>query len=289
MVEETLAGACQALVVSASPPLLVLLDVSAVAELRCKFVDLRVLSEATGSKKEDGAAGALEAWSKMSLSAVGEAAASKDTEGASQEAAAASPVDDSEQAAAASAAGEFGAVEGESEYKAKYFPALPRSPVPFTCPAGMVLKEGDVVRCSVNVKWAVQRSPVSATVTERCEDSPVVGVLKKGRLQRAKFRARALATSAFVDAETLSCYSIATMDLVEVADPSGNGETYFCTTAELAPAEEHSRELPQQGDEVVFWAVPGLGANAALAAKLSPRAKEYGGVGARKYAVFPCE
>jgi hypothetical protein len=264
--EEHLQHECQALVVSTTPLLLVLLDTSAVAELRRKFVDLRVVAEANGVKAETN-----ETWGKQSLHPV-----ATDSASGAQEAAAAGAEQkgvEGEDAALPDAAVRVEGQQGGEGFKAKYFPPLPRSSVPFQTAAGLTVRAGDVVQCRVSARWAVQRTPTAAYVTAA---GLAKGVQKKGRVVRPKFRAKALAASAHVDADTLSCYALHTTDLTELADPSSEAGPLLCLAAEMQSADDHSRDLPQPGDEVEFWTVPALFPNYALLPRLLPKAKDGG-------------
>ena len=278
--EERLPETCLALIVSVSPPRALLVDTSAAPALRRKYVDVRTLSEATSSRAA-GSDGALSStWNKLSLDDATLAPAEETVAAENEKMQANDTMPVGEDVVVASVT----EAAGDSlDYKAKYFPALPRSALPFQNPAGLTVLVGDVVQCQVTVKWALQRSPEFVTITAKSTEPTLCGLQKKARINKLRFRTKALPTSVPVDAETLSSYNLGNLDLVELLDPSTEGELYYCPMQELLAVEESSRDVPQQGDEVQFWVVPALGApgsNVALHAKLMPKPKDFGGVSA---------
>lgn len=173
-----------------------------------------------------------------------------------------------------------------SDFRAKYFPVLPRLPISFTPGGDSVPQVGDVVACQVTANWTVQRSPVSLAVLSSASTPSSKAFKKKGRINRLKFRVRAPASSEFVSADCLQCYGVATIDFVELVDLSYEdsshsadalGQYFYCQAQELMPSDENSRELAQIGDEVEFWVVPSAGPSA-FGAKLLPKvsSREHG-------------
>lgn len=308
--ETVLPELCTALVTA--PNQLVLVDVSAAPLLRKKFVDPRVVAEATGATK-DPSTTVTESWSKVALdgsspvpspvpvpsaASVSPADVIVELESETSKVAIADetavespvPADSSSSATLQQVPAE--AVDS-SDYKAKYFQPLPRTPLPIQgTPEGLQLQVGDLVRCRVTVKWASQRSPLHAEVVEVVA-SPAVGEVsrsafkKKGRISRMKVRVKGFAFgsgSGVVDEDCLSAYNLPSIDFVEITELGAEqGQPcFYCEALEVlqVQGDEHSNSrdivFPQPGDEVEFWAVPGMGGNVAFHVKLLPKVKDHG-------------
>lgn len=299
LAEETvLPELCTALVIA--PNHLVLVDVSAAPLLRKKYLDPRAVTEATAPRDSTGSATAKENWSKVALEAVTPATSSPveivgELECETEKVSIGDDVADLSPTAGVDVTpaetGVLSAVIAEvdpSDYKAKYFQVLPRTPLTIVS-NGTAAQVGDLVRCRVTVKWVSQRSPVSAEVVDvvPTEDADgKVAAKKRGRISRMKMRVKALPAGACaaVDDECLTAYSLPSVDFVEITDLSGEegAQLFYCEALEVLPCDEqrdgNSRDsvaFPQPGDEVDFWAVRGAG-NLAFHVRMLPKVKDHG-------------
>jgi hypothetical protein len=266
--EHTLTGTCSALVVSVTPPRLVILDASGTPELARKYVDLRVIGEVNGARVGGRSPIPEQQWAKISLEDANspEPASTPVIDGGDEDVRTEAVEDGDGADAGLQGLQEHNRAEG---FGAKYFPPLPRTAIPFTSAATVTaVQAGDVVTCTVTVQWALQRHPVSAEVT--AVESSAAAQRRRGRIVRPKFRVKAPTVSAYVDSEALSSYALGTTDLCELLDPGSEAGPLFCFSNELQPADESSRDLPQAGDEVEMWVLTGRFAGALLP-KLLPR------------------
>lgn len=292
--EVALPEACIALLTG--PAQVVLVDVSQAVQLNRKYLDNRVVVETLAAKSDSsvstsnngGSSGA--GWNKLTLGETSPVPLPPDVsslslsnspippestsaEGASPPRASSAPLPLNQDEVAVPVNVD------ETDFKAKYFPVLPRLSVPVvvSLPAGAATPlAGDLVSCQASINWPLQRSPTLVTVS-----APAVGkaLKKKGRISRLKFRVPAPTSSEHVSAEVLQCYNIGTVDFVELSDSNFEdsshaadalGQFFYCQAQELVPTDEHSRELPQVGDEVEFWVVPSAG-RVAFGARLLPK------------------
>jgi len=298
--EMVLPEACIALLTG--PAQAVLVDVSQAAQLNRKYLDNRVVLEVFASKTDNislnsGNIG-VGGWNKLTLggensspvpfppdmSSLSLGGSPVPPEGLASEGsspsrpALSSPLLIGQDEAAVSTVS-----IDDTDFKAKYFPVLPRLSVPVLAGTAAASQVGDLVSCQASVNWPLQRSPVHVAVS-----APSVGkaLKKKGRISRLKFRVPAPTSSEHVSAESLQCYSIGTIDFVELSDSNFEdsshsvdalGQFFYCQVQELVPTDEHSRELPQVGDEVEFWVVPPVG-RIAFGARLLPKlsARDHG-------------
>jgi hypothetical protein len=277
--KETLPECCLGLVVDESQ--LVLLDVKAVALLCNKYLDLGLMQNAllNHRKLKSGAEG----WSRANEipQKLGKAGASG---GASASENGAAVPDDSPKEEAEN-----------TDFAAKYFPMLPRCPLRYVVsPAAEAdvpgtgagsCAAGEVVACTLDVQWGLQRTPVAATVVPSSSSqeasqgliaTPMQAVKKKGVITKLKFRTSVAATAGsdgneFCGLQRRSFPLIDFVEILAVGDSSRSAsvvelssEYYYCQFNELVQrysVESNSREdasQPQVGDEVEFFNIPAL-------------------------------
>jgi cold shock CspA family protein len=77
--------------------------------------------------------------------------------------------------------------EERVEYKAKFFPTVPRTSIPIGSEAAVTtsVKPGDLISCKPVVNWAVKRSPIAVNVIDILSSN---GIKKKGKIINLKFR-----------------------------------------------------------------------------------------------------